>query len=244
MAYDVANIFLEGIKAGKTTRADLLAFLRRLQQGGRRHRRTYKFDANGELDPAQVMVWAFKVNGRHGRAGPGDPEGLTVRSAQRFAVGSRGAAGSCRSRPHPSCSQPCREPPLNFDELFGNFPELTITGLAQGAIYALVALGYTLVYGVLRLINFAHSEVFMVGTFAALWTWGCVRARPELRRPAASARSLLLIARRRWSSPRWSPAATALVVERGRLPAAAQAQRPAAGLPDHRDRRVVRARRG
>jgi branched-chain amino acid transport system permease protein len=49
---------------------------------------------------------------------------------------------------------------------------LTVTGLAQGAIIALFALGYTLVYGVLRLINFAHSEVFMVGTFAALITWG------------------------------------------------------------------------
>ncbi|MFR9778457.1 branched-chain amino acid ABC transporter permease [Micromonospora sp. MS34] len=60
---------------------------------------------------------------------------------------------------------------MNFDELFGNFPALTITGLEQGAIYALVALGYTLVYGVLRLINFAHSEVFMVGTFTTLWTW-------------------------------------------------------------------------
>jgi branched-chain amino acid transport system permease protein len=38
-----------------------------------------------------------------------------------------------------------------------------------GAIYALVALGYTLVYGVLRLINFAHSEVFMVGAFGSLF---------------------------------------------------------------------------
>jgi branched-chain amino acid transport system permease protein len=47
-----------------------------------------------------------------------------------------------------------------------------MTGLEQGAIYALVALGYTLVYGVLRLINFAHSEVFMIGTFTAMWTWG------------------------------------------------------------------------
>jgi branched-chain amino acid transport system permease protein len=41
--------------------------------------------------------------------------------------------------------------------------------LTIGAIYALVALGYTLVYGVLRLINFAHSEVFMIGTFGALF---------------------------------------------------------------------------
>jgi branched-chain amino acid transport system permease protein len=60
---------------------------------------------------------------------------------------------------------------LDFDGLFSNFGELTTTGLTQGAIYALVALGYTLVYGVLRLINFAHSEVFIVGAFAALWTW-------------------------------------------------------------------------
>jgi branched-chain amino acid transport system permease protein len=59
---------------------------------------------------------------------------------------------------------------VNFDFLFNNFAELTVTGLAFGAIYALIALGYTMVYGVLQLINFAHSEVFMYGTFAALWT--------------------------------------------------------------------------
>jgi branched-chain amino acid transport system permease protein len=56
-----------------------------------------------------------------------------------------------------------------MDFLLKNFWELTLTGLTQGSIYALVALGYTLVYGVLRLINFAHSEVFMVGTFGALF---------------------------------------------------------------------------
>src|SRR6201999_4264058 len=66
---------------------------------------------------------------------------------------------------------PQREPRVNFSGLIHNLGPLTITGLAQGAIYALFALGYTLVYGVLRLINFAHSEVFMVGTFAALYTW-------------------------------------------------------------------------
>ncbi|MDP9071430.1 MAG: branched-chain amino acid ABC transporter permease [Actinomycetota bacterium] len=42
-------------------------------------------------------------------------------------------------------------------------------GLTLGAIYALIALGYTLVYGVLRLINFAHSEIFMLGIFASLF---------------------------------------------------------------------------
>ena len=54
--------------------------------------------------------------------------------------------------------------------LFNNFFSLTITGLVLGAVYALIALGYTMVYGVLQLINFAHSEVFMYGTFAAAWT--------------------------------------------------------------------------
>ena len=62
---------------------------------------------------------------------------------------------------------------MDFGFLFNNFAQLTITGLALGAIYALVALGYTMVYGVLQLINFAHSEVFMYGTFAVAWvvTW-------------------------------------------------------------------------
>lgn len=46
---------------------------------------------------------------------------------------------------------------------------LTIDGLKLGGIYALIALGYTLVYGVLRMINFAHSEVFMSGPFTAVF---------------------------------------------------------------------------
>lgn len=56
---------------------------------------------------------------------------------------------------------------INFDlgALREGFWGLTIEGLTYGAIYALVAVGYTLVYGVLKLINFAHSEVFMLGMF-------------------------------------------------------------------------------
>src|SRR5919202_281096 len=45
-----------------------------------------------------------------------------------------------------------------------------VTGFRLGAIYAMIALGYTMVYGVLQLLNFAHSEVFMVGSFAGLYT--------------------------------------------------------------------------
>ncbi|MFT4042670.1 MAG: branched-chain amino acid ABC transporter permease [Gordonia sp. (in: high G+C Gram-positive bacteria)] len=56
---------------------------------------------------------------------------------------------------------------IGFDvhSLIQGFWGLTIEGLTYGAVYALVAVGYTLVYGVLRLINFAHSEVFMLGLF-------------------------------------------------------------------------------
>lgn len=51
---------------------------------------------------------------------------------------------------------------------FQALPQTLITGILNGAIYALIALGYTMVYGVLRLINFAHGEVFMLGAYTAL----------------------------------------------------------------------------
>ena len=49
-----------------------------------------------------------------------------------------------------------------------------ITGLAQGSMIALIALGYTMVYGILKLINFAHSEVFMMGAYAGLFLIGAL----------------------------------------------------------------------
>ncbi len=49
------------------------------------------------------------------------------------------------------------------------FFQQLINGLALGSIYALIALGYTMVYGVLRFINFAHSDVLMLGAFAAFF---------------------------------------------------------------------------
>jgi branched-chain amino acid transport system permease protein len=45
------------------------------------------------------------------------------------------------------------------------FTQLTLNGLTEGSTYALIALGYTLIYGVLKLLNFAHGDVFMVGSF-------------------------------------------------------------------------------
>lgn len=48
------------------------------------------------------------------------------------------------------------------------FLELFFSGLTRGSIYALIALGYTMVYGVIGLINFAHGEIYMIGAFTAL----------------------------------------------------------------------------
>ena len=50
--------------------------------------------------------------------------------------------------------------------------EIIINGISRGAVYALVALGYTMVYGVLGMINFAHGEVFMIGMFACVYAIG------------------------------------------------------------------------
>ncbi|MDO8586050.1 MAG: branched-chain amino acid ABC transporter permease [Armatimonadota bacterium] len=51
----------------------------------------------------------------------------------------------------------------------GELPQQLINGLTLGSIYALIALGYTMVYGVLRLINFAHGDIYMLGAFAGYY---------------------------------------------------------------------------
>ena len=59
------------------------------------------------------------------------------------------------------------------------FLQQLVNGVAWGSIYALIALGYTMVYGVLRLINFAHGDVYMVGAYAGLFCAGWLRAGSE-----------------------------------------------------------------
>jgi branched-chain amino acid transport system permease protein len=55
----------------------------------------------------------------------------------------------------------CDLPPVNWSLFFGEL----VSGLTLGSIYALIALGYTMVYGILKLLNFAHGDVYMVGAF-------------------------------------------------------------------------------
>ena len=59
------------------------------------------------------------------------------------------------------------------------FFQQIVNGLALGGIYALIALGYTMVYGVLRLINFAHGDVYMFGAFAGLYASRWLRIADE-----------------------------------------------------------------
>ena len=51
------------------------------------------------------------------------------------------------------------------------FFQQLLNGLTLGSLYALIAVGYTVVYGIVQIINFAHGEVFMIGAFGAMATW-------------------------------------------------------------------------
>ena len=57
---------------------------------------------------------------------------------------------------------------MDWQLLVGIFPQVLLDGLTLGFMYALIALGYTMVYGVLEFINFAHSEIFVTGAFVGV----------------------------------------------------------------------------
>src|SRR5512136_585306 len=65
--------------------------------------------------------------------------------------------------------------------------QLLIDGLTIGGVYAVIALGYTLVYGILFMINFAHGDVMMLGSFAGFFTLTALNASGHLNRSPASA---------------------------------------------------------
>ena len=84
---------------------------------------------------------------------------------------------------------------MSSQNWFEQLPQNLVIGLEQGSLYALVALGYTLVYGVLQLINFAHSEVFMSGAFGSYLVVNGVIGNAtshRLRAPARPHRRALL----------------------------------------------------
>src|SRR2546428_9070815 len=72
--------------------------------------------------------------------------------------------------------------------------DLVVEGFALGSIYAMIALGYTMVYGVLLMINFAHGEVFMCGAFGSFFVAGTLDSSGFLNKnPIASIAILMLV---------------------------------------------------
>jgi len=69
---------------------------------------------------------------------------------------------------------------MDVDLLIGIFPQVLLDGITLGFMYALIALGYTMVYGVLEFINFAHSEIFIVGSFVGVEVLLGLKARGAL----------------------------------------------------------------
>lgn len=78
------------------------------------------------------------------------------------------------------------------DALLELLPSVLLEGLLLGCVYAMIALGYTMVYGVLGLINFAHSEVFMIGAVAGVEVYRYLG--PHIGNPYALALTALVIA--------------------------------------------------
>jgi branched-chain amino acid transport system permease protein len=72
-----------------------------------------------------------------------------------------------------------------------SFLQFLLKGISVGSLYALIALGYTMVYGILQFINFAHSDVFMLGAF---FSWRLATALGWMRPSAVQATALLLFA--------------------------------------------------
>jgi branched-chain amino acid transport system permease protein len=68
-----------------------------------------------------------------------------------------------------------------------------LNGIAAGSIYALIALGYTMVYGILRLINFAHGDVFMIGAFAGYYGGNALIRRMNPDATAGNAITALIV---------------------------------------------------
>jgi branched-chain amino acid transport system permease protein len=80
-----------------------------------------------------------------------------------------------------------------FEVLIDQFWSLTIAGISLGFIYVLVSLGYTMVYGVLRMINFANSEIFMWGTFGTIITSRDIFGYTQTSAPATGPKLALVL---------------------------------------------------
>ena len=104
------------------------------------------------------------------------------------------------------------------------FLSYLINGISLGSVYALIALGYTMVYGIAKMLNFAHGDVIMIGSYVVFFAFGSAGMNPVL----AIVLSMVVAARRHGRAHRLPPPA------RG----------PVSGRPDHSNRRQLSAAAG
>ena len=78
-----------------------------------------------------------------------------------------------------------------MSELLPQLVQQLFNGLSLGAIYALIAIGYTMVYGIIGMINFAHGEIYMIGAYAGLVTLAAIGTQSGL--PVAVVIGLMLL---------------------------------------------------
>ena len=112
------------------------------------------------------------------------------------------------------------------------FFQQLINGLTLGSIYGLIAIGYTMVYGIIGMINFAHGDIFMIGAFVALIVYLILVAMFYAVPVAIALLIMMIVAMLVTSLYNW-------VIEKASLPAIAWLF--PVGAADHRDRHVDRA---
>ena len=137
----------------------------------RRGDRPVAFDEFG--DTTTKIITAYKVTGgkwvadedrKSSSSGGASPLSHPPR-AETYADGGRPGLPPSGCLGSPAGHQPAGRSGVEL------FLQQLVNGLSLGALYALIAVGYTVVYGIIQLINFAHGEIFMIGAFGALTAW-------------------------------------------------------------------------
>ena len=165
-AYDATAIALKGIEAaakgGKApSREDVSAAIRKVKHTGITG--AIEFDDKG--DPKKALYFVLQV-------ASDDPEkwgdNKEVKRLTIAAPAAEEVVDTLGREAAPAALPPCLARRMDLPLLVGIFPQVLLDGIILGFMYALIALGYTMVYGVLEFINFAHSEIFVVGAFVGV----------------------------------------------------------------------------
>lgn len=142
LAYDATNLVLDQLEATGKTGAELNEAIK-------------KADFSG-------LTGSFVFDEKtHTRKRP------CLSSTRRMAYRQKSTKSKSNKRNRIMTNGECRFPFLSKGGPMSQFLQQVINGLSLGSIYALIALGYTMVYGIIKLINFAHGDVYMVGAYTA-----------------------------------------------------------------------------